>query len=150
MGHGTGDLRIGDLAGRLGLNPRTIRYYEAIGVLPEPERTPAGHRAYGEADLERLRFVRTAQRLGFTLDEIREVLAFRDRGDRPCDFVVEVLDRRVGELAGRIAEMTALRRTLLELRAQARRLPPDDRAWCCEVIEHQPPDPGDRWGRPEP
>lgn len=67
-------MQIGELAGELGLNTRTIRYYEGIGLLPEPERTGGNYRAYGREDLERLRFIRAAQRLGLTLDEIREVL----------------------------------------------------------------------------
>src|SRR5437870_94459 len=81
-------LRIGQLAERLGLNTKTIRYYESIGLLPSPARRPSGYRVYGEDDADRLAFVRTAQRFGLRLDQIREVLAFRDRGERPCDFVL--------------------------------------------------------------
>src|SRR5690606_16567547 len=73
-------MRIGELAERLGVNPKTIRYYESIGLLSPPERTPAGYRIYGEDALERLTFIKTAQRLGITLDETREILALRDRG----------------------------------------------------------------------
>lgn len=130
-------MRIGDVAHQLGLNPKTIRYYEDIGVLPPAERTDAGHRVYGDEDVERLGFIRAAQRLGFSLDEIREILGFRDRSDRPCAYVIDVLDRRVDELADRIAEMQDLRRTLVDLRRNARELPDGD-SWCCQVIEHQP------------
>lgn len=80
-------MRIGELAARLGLNTRTIRYYESIALLPEPERTASGYRTYDEADVERLAFIKSAQRLGLALDEIREVLALRERGVTPCGYV---------------------------------------------------------------
>lgn len=131
-------MRIGDLANRFTLNPKTIRFYEDIGVLPPAERTDAGHRVYGDVDVERLRFVRTAQRFGFSLDEIREILAFRERGERPCGYVVDVLDRRVDQLSSQIAEMRALKTTLEDLRARARNLPGNDNGYC-EVIEHMTP-----------
>lgn len=136
-GHSDKAMRIGDLADRFCLNPRTIRYYEDIGVLPPADRSEAGHRVYGDDDIDRLGFIRAAQGFGFALDEIREILAFRDRAERPCGYVVELLDRRADELAGRIAEMQDLRRTLIELRRNARGLSDVD-AWCCRVIEHQP------------
>ena len=74
-------MRIGELAGRLGVNPKTIRYYESIGLLPDPGRTPSGYRVYDEDAVDRLRFIRTAQRLGVTLDEVKEILGFRERGE---------------------------------------------------------------------
>lgn len=129
-------MHIGELAGRLGLNPQTIRYYESIGILPEPERTPSGYRTYGEGDVERLTFVRTAQRLGLTLAEIGEVLAFRDRGEPPCPYVRGVLDDQVKELDRRIAEMEHLRRQLVRLQRQARRTSIDDGSYC-PILEHQ-------------
>ena len=131
-------MRIGELANRFTLNPRTIRFYEDSGVLPPAERTDAGHRIYRDVDVERLRFVRTAQRFGFSLDEIREILAFRERGERPCGYVVGVLDRRVDQLGSQIAEMRALKTTLEDLRVRARDLPGNDDGYC-EVIEHLTP-----------
>lgn len=131
-------MRIGDLANRFTLNPKTIRFYEDIGVLPPAERTDAGHRVYGDVDVERLRFVRTAQRFGFSLDEIREILAFRERGERPCGYVVSVLDRRVDQLSSQIAEMRALKTTLEDLRLRARNLSGNDNGYCA-VIEHLTP-----------
>ncbi|MGH3226123.1 MAG: heavy metal-responsive transcriptional regulator [Streptosporangiaceae bacterium] len=102
-------MRIGELAGELGLNPRTIRYYEVIGLLPQPERTGGNYRAYDHGDLDRLRFIRAAKRLGLTLDEIREVLAFAERGEPPCGFVRERLHREVAAIEARIAELRAMR-----------------------------------------
>ena len=91
------------------MNPKTIRYYESIGLLPEPERTPTGYRDYGHDEVGRLAFIRSARRLGLSLDEIREVLAFRDRGEPPCGFVLDVVARQLCDLDKRICEMVALR-----------------------------------------
>lgn len=128
-------MRIGELADRLGLNTKTIRYYEGIGLMPDPGRTPAGYRTYGDADLERLTFIKTAQRLGMTLDEVREILALRDHGQRPCDYVRDVLHRQVDEIDERIAELRALRRQLVHLDAIADDLP-DAGPSCCKLIDH--------------
>ena len=94
-------VKIGEIAERVGVNPKTIRFYESVGVMPEPRRTPAGYRDYEEEDVTRLQFVRAAQHVGLKLEEIAEVLAFRDRGQRPCDFVVEVLAVSKGRDRGR-------------------------------------------------
>ena len=128
-------MRIGELAEKVGVNPKTIRYYEGIGLLPDPERLPSGYREYTDDDVDRLRFIRTAQRLGLSLSEISEILGFRDRSERPCDYVLGVLDRQVADLDRRIAEMRELRRELVALKADADRLAPDPGCYCA-VIEH--------------
>lgn len=128
-------MRIGELAARLAVNPKTIRYYEGISLLPEPERTASGYRLYDEHDVERLTFIKTAQRLGITLDEIREILAFRERGDRPCDYVRDVLRREVAEIDQRLAELTALRNELVALEDLADQLP-ESRPGTCRMIDH--------------
>jgi DNA-binding transcriptional MerR regulator len=104
-------MRIGEVADRLGLNPRTIRYYEAIGLLPEPERTASGYRVYDESTEDVLVFIKSAQCLGITLDEVREILAFRERGEEPCAYVRAVLRREVAEIDRRIDELQQLRRS---------------------------------------
>lgn len=73
-------VRIGELAADLGVNPKTIRYYEDIGALPRPRRTPAGYRQYGPADRERLAFILKARAIGLTLEEIGDILRLRDQG----------------------------------------------------------------------
>lgn len=127
-------MRIGQLAGRVGVNPRTIRYYEGIGLLPNPERLPSGYRDYTDDDVNRLGFVRTAQRLGLSLSEISEILGFRQRAEPPCDYVLAALDRHVADLDRRMAEMADLRRQLVTLRTQADRLQNDPSSYCA-VIE---------------
>lgn len=128
-------MRIGEAADAVGINPKTIRYYEDIGLLPDPERTPSGYRDYGTADVDRLVFVKTAQRLGFTLAEVGEILAFRERGQRPCTYVLGVLERQVGDLDRRISELQGLRAELVALKAQSDCLPPHDSGYCT-VIDH--------------
>ncbi len=128
-------MRIGALAERVGVNPKTIRYYEGIGLLPAPARLPSGYREYSDDDVERLRFVRTAQRLGLSLSEIAEILRFRERGEQPCDYVLGVLDRQVADLDRRMAEMDQLRRELIDLKKVADDLVPRPGCYCA-VIEH--------------
>lgn len=111
--------KIGELAKRLELNIQTIRYYERIGLLPEPERTEAGHRAYGKEDEKRLRFVKNARSVGLTLGEVKEVLAFHERGEAPCSYVTEAIARRAEEVERQIAELTEFKKVLDGLHEQA-------------------------------
>lgn len=128
-------MRIGQLAEAAGVNPKTIRFYEAIGLLPEPERRPSGYREYRPEDLARLIFIRTAQRLGLPLTDIKEIIAFRERGEPPCGYVLSVLARQASELDQRIAELVRLRDELRALHASAQQLPIGDGCYC-GVIEH--------------
>lgn len=130
-------LRIGELAKKLGLNAQTIRYYERIGLLPEPERTEAGYRLYRDEDLRRLKFVKNARNAGLTLGEIKEVLAFHERGEAPCSYVTEVIARRAEEVDRQITELTKFKKELDRLHEQARVRPageakPDR---YCHIIE---------------
>lgn len=128
-------MRIGEVADQVGVNTKTIRYYEGIGLLPNPERLPSGYREYTDDDVDRLSFIKTAQRLGLTLSEISEILAFRERSERPCEYVLGVLDRQVADLDRRMAEMAELRQELIALKDKADRLPRDEGCYCA-VIEH--------------
>jgi DNA-binding transcriptional MerR regulator len=83
-GQVTEPLTVGQLAARAAVRTDTIRYYEREGLLPAPRRTDGEHRRYGPADLDRLLFIRGAQRLGLRLAEIRELLTVRDTGTTPA------------------------------------------------------------------
>ncbi len=129
------ELRIGQLAAELGLNPKTIRYYEDIGLLPNPERTPAGYRLYNVADRDRLEFIGKAKALGLSLEEIHEILALRDQGDPPCEHVLALVDQKVAAVDQQIQLLTEFRHDLLQLRAAAVEIMPAD-AQVCRIIEH--------------
>jgi len=110
-------MRSSELAARAGVNPQTLRYYERIGLLPDPPRTATGYREYGDGSLRRLRFVRRAKELGFQLEEIRELLEIADHGDLDhrdagCAEVREVAVHRVADLEQRIADLTRMRDSL--------------------------------------
>jgi DNA-binding transcriptional MerR regulator len=115
-------LLIGELAERAGVNTKTIRYYEQVGLLPAPERSVSGYRLYRLADADRLRFVKGAKQLGFPLGEIREILGLRDRGQPPCQYVAERLEQRARDVDRKIADLKLLNAELMALRHRARRL----------------------------
>jgi DNA-binding transcriptional MerR regulator len=130
-------MKIGELAKKLDLNTQTIRYYERIGLLPKPERTEAGYRSYREEDEERLRFVKNARNSGLNLGEVKEVLAFHERGEAPCAYVTEALARRAEEVERQIAELTEFKEELDRLYERARKQPAR-KPWqgnYCHIIE---------------
>lgn len=131
-------MRIGEVADRVGVNPKTIRFYESIGVLPEPPRTASGYRDYEDEHVERLQFIKNAQRLGLKLEDISEVLAFRDRGERPCDYVVNVVRREVDDLNARIREMRRVKSELETLLSEAEQRRAIEGEKYCPLIAHDP------------
>lgn len=108
-------LTVSKLASQVDLSADAVRYYERVGLLDEPARTPSGYRMYDEAVIERLRFVKGAQRLGLRLDEIKELLDLRDRGLCPCGHADELVAKRVDELDAEIVRLTALRGELAKM-----------------------------------
>src|SRR6266511_6325304 len=118
-------MRIGELAEQAGISAKAIRYYEQLGILAPPARTPSRYRAYDQVALGRLGFVRAAQALGLTLGEIRQIIAFRDNGTAPCGHVAGLLQQRAAELGARIAELEQLRGELDRLAERASRLDPE-------------------------
>jgi DNA-binding transcriptional MerR regulator len=110
-------LTIGELAALTGVTPETIRYYEREGVIPPASRAGAGsYRQYGGADAERLRFVRRARDLGFSLEEVRELLTLA-AGDpnRPCGDVNQIAHTHLAQVDTKLAQLGALRRELHRL-----------------------------------
>lgn len=129
-------MQIGELAAAVGVNPKTIRYYEDIGLLPEPERTAAGYRQYQTEDADRLRFIRRAQDLDLSLNEISEILDLRERSLRPCEYVLDIARQRVDQLDRRIAELHQARDELGAVLSRAGEL--DENTDCyCQLIEHR-------------
>ncbi len=103
-------LRVGEVARRSGVGIETLRFYERSGLLDRPARTESGYRLYGEEVLERLDFIKRAQALGFTLDEIGRVIAEKRAGQTPCAKVREIVRSRLQELDERMAQMRRYRR----------------------------------------
>lgn len=130
-------MRIGELAARAGVEPTTIRYYERIGLMPEPARRDSGYRDYSEEAVDRLGFIRAAQSVGLTLGEVRETLAFRDRGEAPCGHVAALIERNAAQLRQRISDLEAMHRDLERLAKKARAISPNDvpEAAFCHIIE---------------
>lgn len=110
---------IGQLADATGVTAKTLRFYEDDGLLPAPDRTPAGYRDYPQTAVDRVQFIRHAQAAGLTLAHIRQILTIRDDGLPPCDHVALLVDQRLGEIDRRLTE---LKRTREELRALRHRL----------------------------
>lgn len=113
-------MKIGELGRLGGVNTKTIRYYEQAGLIPPPSRSRSGYREFEQDAVDRLRFIRTAQSVGLTLGEIREILAFADRGQPPCSRVTTLLEEHATRLDERIAALEALREEVMRLAARAR------------------------------
>jgi DNA-binding transcriptional MerR regulator len=110
---------IGALAAQLGLNPKTIRYYEQLGLLPPPTRTDSGYRLYDGRDEARLRFILQAKAIGLTLAEVGAILTVPAGGSLPCAYVLTLLDQKVAEINRRLAALTQVRAELVRLRREA-------------------------------
>jgi Cd(II)/Pb(II)-responsive transcriptional regulator len=111
-------MRIGELARRAGVDVQTVRYYEREGLLEAPGRTPSGYRAYGQAALERLRFVRHCRSLDIPLADIRRVLALARSRGVACDEVNRLVDAHLARVRARRAALERLERQLAALRSQ--------------------------------
>ncbi len=132
---GRDGLLIGEVAARSGVSRKALRLYEAAGILPPPTRTAAGYRVYGQDALRILSFVLQARRFGFRLREIKEIVAIRRSGQRPCSHVHQLVSRKVTDLDRTVNELTAMRKALRRLLASwARRR--GQSAGVCPHIEH--------------
>src|SRR2546428_8659491 len=105
-------MRIGELAARAGVSVQTVRFYEREKLLPTPERTESGYRVYGDEDLRRLRFIRQAKALGFSLVEIREILRMRGRGECPCGEVISIAEKHLRRAGTQIRQLQSFTREL--------------------------------------
>ncbi|MCA1197919.1 helix-turn-helix domain-containing protein [Sphingomonas sp. R647] len=128
-------MKIGELARATSTKIETIRFYEKIGLLPAPARTAANYRAYNQTQLARLSFVRRARDLGFTLDQIRGLLALSDDRDQSCSAVDTVARQHVSEIDRKITDLRALRRELQEMLDQCSQ----ETVSTCRIIESLAP-----------
>ena len=108
-------LFIGKLAKQAGVNPKTIRYYEGVGLLPPAPRGENRYRLYPEETIELLQFIAKAKALGFTLAEIREIVGIRQMGREPCPHVRALVEQKVAELDQMLTDLITLRQRLKRL-----------------------------------
>ena len=113
-------MSIGALAKATGTKVETVRWYEQVNLLPAPTRTSGNYRAYDAAHLGRLSFIRRARDLGFSLDQIRALLAIAGQQDRSCEAVDVIAREHLEEVDRKIADLQALRRELDALIGQCR------------------------------
>jgi MerR family mercuric resistance operon transcriptional regulator len=111
---------IGELSDRTGVNIETIRYYERIGLLPPPPRSAGRHRLYENEHRQRLAFIRRARELGFSLDQVRALLALSGKHGLACDEVKAITDEHIAEVRYKIRDLRKLDRILSALAARCR------------------------------
>ncbi len=105
-------MQIGRLAKDGGVTVQAIRFYERLKLMPQPRRKESGYRVYSDEDVKRLRFIRQAKTLGFTLEEIRDILQMRGRGECPCGEVVSIAERHLRDVETQIRHLSRFRTEL--------------------------------------
>ncbi len=127
-------LYIGEAARRAGTTIKTLRYYERIGLIPEAARSEGHFRVYDEDTVERVRFIRKAQALGFSLDEIREIVRVYDQGECSCGQVARTVDSKLQTIDGKLNELRKLKEELLEIKQRLPHSIPSRGPRICPVI----------------
>ena len=120
---------ISEMAKAAGVNTETVRYYERIGLIEQPDKPPQGYRRYPPTTLKRIRFIKRAQELGFSLEEISHLLAL---GDYPCDEVQSMAVQKLAGIRARIADLNRLESVLDNLLNQCTANPDQTH---CPIIE---------------
>ena len=134
-------LLIGQLAKLAGVKPDTVRFYERSGLLPKPARTASEYRLYDETALNQLRFIKKAQSLGFSLDEVRRILRLRGQGSRTCHSVLAIAEATLDETEIKLRELQKFRDALAANVKRWRKLPARRKcaAEFCDLIESSSP-----------
>ena len=115
-----GRMFIGDVAKKLDLNPRTIRYYEKIGLLPKAIRSDSGYRIYSSDTIYRLEFILKAKELGLKLEDIKEIMDIHNRGEVPCPCTTAFLNNKISEIDEKMNALSDLKIKLTKLLKPAR------------------------------
>jgi len=123
-------MRIGELARATGTKAETIRYYEREGILPAADRTDSNYRDYSDNHLGALTFIRRARQLGFSMAQVRELLALSDQDDNPCQDVDGLVQQQLAEVERKISDLMVLREEL----GQMLRSCQADKIGECEII----------------
>ncbi len=109
-------LKIGEVAKQTGVSVGTLRYYESLRLIQPAERGENGYRHYNPDTILQVKFIKQAQALGFSLEEIRQILDVRYRGEIPCDFVQVLLQHKIEQMEAQIQQMMAFKAELEEYR----------------------------------
>lgn len=130
-------MTIGEFASRAGVNVQTVRYYERRRILPEPERTASGYRQYGGDALARIRFIRRAQELGFSLHEIEELLDLRVKDPSSCSAVAAKTRTKLENVRRKIQELKRMQQVLEKLATSCAARQPTDECPIMEALEER-------------
>jgi len=129
-------LLIGKLEAQSGVPIKTIRYYEELGLIESSGRTEGGFRLFSPDIVSRLSFIKRSQSLGFSLQEIGEILRIHDHGELPCDEVRQKIQAKVSEINYRIQQLKELKSELLSLVAETKPLPNQEEGMICPIIQN--------------
>lgn len=124
--------RIGELAEKCSVNKETIRYYERIGLIPEPDRTESGYRMYSQQIIDRLNFIKRMQELGFTLNEIDKLLGVVDRDESKCRDMYDFTVLKLEDIQRKIEDLKRIEQMLMDLKE---RCPENKDIYECPIIE---------------
>src|SRR6516164_1180744 len=130
---------ISDVAVSVGLTAQALRFYERLGLVDKPQRTSGGYRVYSAKTLEQVQFIKDAERLGFSLDEVREILRLKYSGQSPCDCVREMSNQKLKGLKKQIQQMDQVRREIAVcLRASQKRARlPNTASLICLIVQNK-------------
>lgn len=129
-------MQIGELAQTLGLNPKTLRYYEQIGVLPQPQRNANGYRLYTPQDADHLRFILKSKTIGFTLEGIREIVTLQRSGEQPCAHVEALIEEKVADIDAQLRALMDVRAELVALQSEAQHSKTVQGCICAIIEQH--------------
>ena len=124
--------RIGELAEKCSVNKETIRYYERLGLIPEPNRTKKGYRIYSLQTIDRLNFIKRMQELGFTLNEIDKLLGIVDHNEVKCRDIYDFTVLKLEDIKRKIEDLKKIERMLIDLKD---RCPENKNIYECPIIE---------------
>jgi len=127
----TKPLTIGTLSKKTGVNIETIRYYEKVGIMPKPQRTEGGNRIYDEGQFKRLNFIRRCRELGFSLDEIREMLCLVDEKDFTCAEIAALSQKHLDDVRAKIKDLGKIERYMKDMLSQCSK----DNTPDCAIID---------------
>jgi MerR family copper efflux transcriptional regulator len=132
-------LSIGQVARRAGVGVETVRFYERAGLLEEPPRRASGYRQYSEQVVTRLRFIKRAQQLGFSLKEITELLLLRVDAQTSCDLVKQRTEAKIAQVERKLLELQRMRQALLQVHSLCTGQGPTGRCPMLDALDQQEP-----------